>query len=109
MDNASTRNPDPSAFVTSSGSLGPYHMRVFKNQNSSQVGLVAEFIVFKKDWENMLVYRKVNISDSEIDVRPDRGSSKQLRVGFTLKPGQEIGWAMKNGQSHQVKLSRTRL
>ena len=109
MDNASTRNPDPSAFVTSSGSLGPYHMRVFKNQNSSPVGLVAEYIVFKKDWENMLVYHKVNISDSEIDVRPDRGSSKQLRVGFTLKPGQEVGWAMKNGQSHQVKLSATRL
>lgn len=87
-------------------------MRVMKNQNSGgNVGLVAEFAMFRKDWRKKIVYHMVNISESEISVTPDRAnpSSQQVRVAFTLRPGQEVGWAMKNGQDMQVKLSATRL
>ena len=84
-------------------------MRIMKNQNSGgNVGIVAEFAMFKKDWDNKLVYHMKNISESEISVTPDRANpGKQIRVAFTLRPGQEVGWAMKNGQDMKVKLHTT--
>lgn len=111
IDGRNSNAPEPNRFVTSSGSLGPYFMRIMKNQNSGgNVGIVAEFAMFKKDWDNKLIYHMENISESEISVTPDRANpGKQIRVAFTLRPGQEVGWAMKNGQDMQVKLQATRL